>query len=36
MIFATLCVLDALLAMRAVAVHDGKNHVSLEVLDDRE
>jgi len=36
MISAAPCVLDALLAMRAVAVHDSKNHVSLKVLDGRE
>ena len=36
MIPATLCVLDAFLAVRAVAVHDGKNHVPLKVLDEHE
>ena len=36
MIPATLCVLDAFLAVRAVAVHDGEDHVPLEVLDESE
>jgi hypothetical protein len=36
MIPATLCVLDALLAVRAVAVHDGEDHVPLKVLGERE
>ena len=36
MISAALCVLYALLAVRAVAVHDGKNHVSLKVLDENQ
>jgi len=35
MIPAALCVLYALLAVRAIAVHDGKNHVPLKVLDGR-
>ena len=29
------CVLDALLAVRTIAIHDGENHVSLKVLDER-
>jgi len=36
MIPAALCVLYAFLAVRAVAVHDGKNHVPLKVLDGHE
>ena len=36
MIPATPCVLDAFLAVRTVAVHDGEDHVSLEVLGERE
>ena len=36
MIPATLCMLDAFLAVRAVAVHDGEDHVSLKVLEERE
>lgn len=36
MISAALCVLYAFLAVRAVAVHDGKNHVPLKVLDEHE
>ena len=35
MVSAALCVLDAFLAVGAVAVHDGKDHVSLEVLGER-
>lgn len=34
MVSTAFCVLDALLAVRTVTVHDCENHVSLEMLDE--